>query len=110
MGGAPNPCSACHYDTVTDQGTRSRDAASVSVYDPVPIANAALHADGDPDVAFSTDTVRVIRRDHDLTTADYDPTTKTCTNVACHFDETTVQWGEPYRYDNFVECNQCHQY
>ncbi len=112
-GGEPTPCSACHYDTVTDPGTRTRTsvppADNWSLYDPVPIADHTQHVDGQSDVAFTPDLVRMISSDFDLSTAAYDPATSNCTDVSCHYLQTDVEWGLPFRWMNFYECNVCHQ-
>jgi len=113
MGYEPAPCAACHDDTVKDFGTRTRDwtapADGWSVYGPVPIADFTRHVNGRPDVAFTSTPIQMSSA-QDLTTATYDPATKTCSNVACHLKQTEVTWGRPYRYMNTPECNQCHQY
>jgi len=112
-GGEPTPCSGCHHDTVTDPGTRSRTsippADNWSFYDPVPIADHTRHVNGTSDVAFTPDPVTMISSDFDLTTATYDPLTATCGDVSCHYEQTEVEWGVPFRWMNFYECNVCHQ-
>jgi len=42
-----------------------------------------------------------------LSSALYDPATKTCSNVACHLAETSVQWGGAPSPDN-ATCKACH--
>jgi predicted CxxxxCH...CXXCH cytochrome family protein len=110
MGFDPVACATCHYETVTDQGVRSRDPGNGwSIYQAVPIAGFDRHVDGWPNVAF-TDELVSLRTDHDLTTAAWDPIAGTCSNTSCHLQENPVAWGEPYRYNNGAECNQCHQF
>lgn len=110
MGFAPLACSACHNETVTDPGIRTRDATTAwSIYEDVPIAGFYTHVNGQADIAFDQDPV-VLKGPMDLTTATYDPATSTCNNVACHLTQTSVQWGTPYRWWNGFECNACHRY
>ncbi|MEK9138488.1 MAG: CxxxxCH/CxxCH domain-containing protein, partial [Bacteroidota bacterium] len=42
--------------------------------------------------------------------ATWKASTKTCSNVSCHLEQTTVQWTNPYRPYSKAECYQCHQY
>ena len=43
-----------------------------------------------------------------LANAAYDPATKTCSNVACHLQQTSVRWGlVPV---GMASCDYCHQY
>ena len=110
MGFDPVACATCHYETVTDQGVRSRDPdKGWSIYQAVPIAGFDRHVNGWPNVTF-TDELVSLRTEHDLNTAAWDPIAGTCSNTSCHLQENPVTWGEPYRYNNGAECNQCHQY
>jgi predicted CxxxxCH...CXXCH cytochrome family protein len=114
MSGDPVACATCHFDTVTDQGVRTRDynppADGWAVYQPVPIADHVFHVNGQPDIGFTTDPAPVIYAPgFDLTGATYDPQTRTCSNVPCHVNQTQVEWGSPYRWMNSYECNVCHQ-
>ncbi len=104
----PCACATCHNDTITDEGTRTR-VNGIAVYDPVPISDMTNHVNGQPDVAFTATPVTVINTAFDLTTATYDSATQTCSDVECHFDQTEVVWGTPFRWDNIYECNVCHQ-
>jgi predicted CxxxxCH...CXXCH cytochrome family protein len=40
-----------------------------------------------------------------LGSAQYEPSTKTCTNVSCHLAQTTLQWGGP---TGWAVCGACH--
>jgi len=42
-----------------------------------------------------------------LSSAAYDPPTKTCSNVACHLAQTSVQWGGA-PLDDSATCKACH--
>ncbi len=42
--------------------------------------------------------------------ASWDPKTKTCSDVSCHLEQTSVTWNKPYRPSSQAECYQCHQY
>ncbi|RME27008.1 MAG: CxxxxCH/CxxCH domain-containing protein [Deltaproteobacteria bacterium] len=106
----PLACATCHYGTVTEQGQREFDQnTGWSVYQPVPIASHESHVNGKPDVAFTPDAI-TLRSDHDLSTASYDESTRTCSGVSCHINQADVAWGSPYRYENTFECNVCHRY
>ncbi|HEY3452944.1 MAG TPA: CxxxxCH/CxxCH domain-containing protein [Myxococcales bacterium] len=43
-----------------------------------------------------------------MANASYDPATRTCSSVACHLNETSVQWGVAPVGN--ATCNNCHQY
>jgi predicted CxxxxCH...CXXCH cytochrome family protein len=45
-----------------------------------------------------------------LGTASWDPSSKTCTSVACHFNRTQVRWGEPLVAAGLPDgtCGVCH--
>jgi predicted CxxxxCH...CXXCH cytochrome family protein len=109
----PAACATCHFSTVTDQGTRSRTsvppADQWSVYDPVAITGYDAHVNGRPDIDFTTEVVPWGATSFDLSAASYDAPSKTCNDVPCHLNQTSVTWGGPYRYSNNYECNSCHQ-
>jgi len=113
-GAAPIPCAACHFDVVTDPGVRYRDTtpptAGWSVYEPVPIAGHPNHVNGTADVAFTTDPVMMTSNPFDLSGATWESSNRSCVNVSCHFNDTPVVWGTPYRYNVTIECNVCHQF
>ena len=130
------PCATCHYTTVNHlpgsvdyPPTASTtywttvNGASIHAYYPVTIRSRATHVNGRPDVSF--DTTNGYRYYYpgsvdipaDLSAATYDPATKTCSNVACHYGspfgnyQQKVKWGSPYRGWNtpWQECDQCHR-
>jgi predicted CxxxxCH...CXXCH cytochrome family protein len=117
--GWPVRCATCHNDTVREYNTFSYgilgEWADVSFYGDVPVYNYAKHVNGTTDVAF--DKVNILpypttppELPYDLSAAEYAPSTKTCSNVSCHQQQTTVTWGMPYRWWDGVECDRCHQY
>lgn len=111
-GRPPLACRTCHYKTVNLVGGVSRDAG-ISVYDDLPITGFGKHANGVADVDFDrVDAIPYpsLLPNTFLTQAAWDGPTRTCSNVACHWDQTQVQDGTPYRYQNGLECNNCHQY
>lgn len=110
----PLSCRTCHYGEITEENTWSRDADDVTFYDPVPLADVAVHANGQRDVVFDTvnDIVYTSSSDttvYQLDDAAYIPGEKACTNVGCHKLQTYVEWGTPYRWDT-NECDLCHRY
>jgi len=109
-GYAPLSCRTCHAQTVTQANATSRTAQGVSVYGPVPIASYALHVNGRPDISFDTVNALPYPSPKNLTTASWNAGTKTCSNVACHLNQTAVKHGNPYRYTVGIECNACHQF
>jgi predicted CxxxxCH...CXXCH cytochrome family protein len=106
----PLACRTCHRATVAAASSTSRDDAGVSQYGPVPIAGFDRHVNGGADVVF--DTVEPIAYPTPLTLegAGWEPATATCTNVACHRQQSSVRHGTPFRYRNAFECNACHQF
>ncbi len=119
-GADPLSCRTCHYGIVTQANTWTRDPVTgVTTYNPVPITDKQLHVNGLSDVVFDTidsvvysGTVNLIAMSnaaYSLSTATYDGSTKTCSNVSCHLYQTTVTWGSPYRWQNSIECNVCHR-
>jgi predicted CxxxxCH...CXXCH cytochrome family protein len=109
----PLACATCHFDTVIDQGVRARDINDWSVYTPVPIDDYAVHVNGAPDVAFTTDLILYATSGgdvwYDVSGSSWNGGAETCTNVPCHINDTPVTWGTPYRWENMYECNVCHQ-
>jgi len=113
MGYDPLQCYTCHYATVREYAPWTRNEYNIS-FDYISIYNKARHINGVKDVVFTDisipyDTIYGTI-EMDLSTASFDPETKTCFNVACHINQTEVKWGTPYRYWNSWECNVCHQY
>jgi predicted CxxxxCH...CXXCH cytochrome family protein len=120
---APISCRTCHYGTVTQANTWTRDGNDVTTYDPVPLASRQSHVNGVRDVAFDTTDPVVYERLYpqwtgggivatlNLSGAAYDASTKSCSNVACHREQTRVTWGSPYRWwIDPGECDLCHSY
>jgi predicted CxxxxCH...CXXCH cytochrome family protein len=119
MGADPLSCRTCHYGTVTQANTWTRNPITgVTAYNPIPIAGKQLHVNGFRDVVFDTldsvvynGTANVFPMSgapYSLNTATFDGSTKTCSNVSCHLFQTKVTWGTPYRWQNPIECNVCH--
>ncbi|RJQ49368.1 MAG: hypothetical protein C4538_02350, partial [Nitrospiraceae bacterium] len=108
----PLQCSACHYNTARDAYTWTRTDYSITLGD-IPIFNKSTHVNGTKDIAFTPDPVvyqtSTGPKAKNLSTATYDPNTKSCFNVACHKFQTGVKWGGPYRWWNSYECDVCHQ-
>ncbi len=107
-GYAPLSCRTCHVQTVSAANAPTR-SGGLAVYDAVPIAGFARHVSGVPDVFFDTANSITYVTPKSLAGAAYDPPSKTCSNVACHLNQTQVPHGNPYRYGNSYECNACHQ-
>lgn len=137
------PCATCHYGTANHRGGvppaypqtlnaptywTTENGASIVAYYPVQLRSRALHVNGSPDVVFDVDNGYTyyydaygwyINNHYDLQGATYDPATKTCSNVACHFNpsgpvpnwQQKVKWGSPYRgwEGPGEECDQCHR-
>jgi predicted CxxxxCH...CXXCH cytochrome family protein len=110
MGYAPLSCRTCHYQTVTGANSFTRDAKDVATLGPVPIVGFAQHVNGRVDIAFDVTNSLSYPSPKDLSTASWNAATQTCSNVACHLQQTAVKNGAPYRYANSPECNVCHQY
>ncbi len=112
MGFDPLQCNTCHYDTVRDTYTWTRDEFSIQLGD-ITIFNTANHINGAKEVVFTPVPIDYPTSwgniSHDPSTATYDSATSTCSNVPCHNYQTTVKWGNPYRWANSWECNACHQ-
>lgn len=137
VGGGPLSCRTCHYSTVTQTGTVStvyKNGAWIVQYGPVALSSRVMHVNGVSDVAFDTVNPIVYRYwdwgagqyldyQYSLASASYDPPTKTCTNVACHYYIPTdkakwqqqVKWGGPFREDGEgvpgkrQMCDVCHR-
>jgi predicted CxxxxCH...CXXCH cytochrome family protein len=116
MGFDPLQCRACHYDTVTDAATPVRNTMDIVTWTWTSAGrpNAVHHADGKNTVRFDTanptvyDTYSYGPVTFDLSLASFDPASRTCTNVGCHLNQTSVTWGTPYRWENSIECDSCH--
>ena len=107
----PLICRSCHYNTVTDSMTWTRNTMDVTTYDDVPIANKAFHVNGTKDVAFDPVNQVTYTNTFSLAATTYDPANKTCSSVPCHLQQKKPQWGKPYRWDfGSIECDQCHRY
>jgi hypothetical protein len=107
---APLSCATCHVHTVTAAAPWSRDEFDVITLQDVPIADFGRHVNGIVDVAFDPITPLPYRRVRDLATARWDADRRTCSDVACHLQQSEVSFGTPYRYANWVECDTCHRY
>jgi len=130
MIGTPIPCKTCHIATVTQAaGTYwalGEGGAWITAYNPVPVASHAMHVNGTPDVAFDASYVYGSgsrAHTYSLASATYDPATKTCSDVMCHYNpnatagtlrlwQKTVKWGAPWRdeHESGAECDVCHRY
>lgn len=110
MGFDPISCSYCHNDTVKTINSWTRDAKFVATLGDVPVANFAKHVNGTVDVAFDKVNSFPYNTPYSLSSATYDTSTKTCSNVSCHKGQTSVKWGTPYRYYYEIECDRCHKY
>ena len=115
----PIACATCHFATVTEQGERGRTsegpAIQWSTFEPIPIADYTNHVNGQPDIDFTDEGVvvtpnGVAKSEFSFGLATYDSETRTCNDVSCHFNQTSVTWGAPYRPEYSVECDQCHNY
>jgi len=130
MIGTPLPCKTCHISTVTQAGGTAygptgQGGAWITSYDPVPIASHAMHVNGTADVGFDVSYVYGSgprAHTYSLASATYDPATKTCSNVTCHYNpnavgspqlwQNNVKWGAPWRdeRESGAECDVCHRY
>jgi len=116
MYGTPVSCSYCHNDTVKQLNTYTYDGIGANTLGEVPISNFSRHVNGINDVAFDRQNPYVYPAtqgdgSHSLANATYVPAEKTCLNVSCHLQQTTVKWGTPYPGEwGSNECNVCHQY
>lgn len=107
----PLGCRTCHYGTITQANTWTRDPMDVTTYNSVQLASRRLHVNGSNDVLFDTaDPVSYGTITYGLSGAAYDPVTKSCANVACHLQQAKVTWGSPFRWWQSTECDVCHRY
>jgi predicted CxxxxCH...CXXCH cytochrome family protein len=107
----PIPCRACHYSTVHEVATFTRDAQDVATFADIAIVDVKKHVNGQADVAINpAEVVTMFGKPYPLNTMTYDATNKTCNNAACHLNQTSVKWGTPLRTSNVYECNSCHRY
>ncbi len=116
--GYPLDCKTCHNNTVKDPSPYTwldtyQQWYYVVSFGDSSIANHAAHVNGTVDVVFDrVGTYPYFSYDGgptlNLADAQFDPSTKTCSNVSCHLQQTSVTWGMPYRYWDNVECNRCH--
>lgn len=107
----PIPCRTCHVETISTVAAFLRDGTGITTFDPVAIDGFDRHVNGAIDVAFDrVNPLGLYRNVLDVGAAAWDPLSRTCTNVSCHFEQTSVQFGAPYRYANQSECNVCHAY
>jgi predicted CxxxxCH...CXXCH cytochrome family protein len=121
MGFGGIPCRTCHSSTVSQAGTvywtTGENGADIMAYDPVPLASHVTHVNGIADVAFDAVNGFLYRNTYSLVGATYDPSTKTCSDVTCHYNpngplalwQKRVTWGSPWRYYT-AECDLCHRY
>jgi len=110
--GIPVSCKDCHYGPVTEARGFTYTDWNVT-YAPVPLASRVLHVNGRPDVNFDNTAANnplpyYSNPPLSLSGASYDPSTKTCSNVSCHLEQSIVKWGTPYRWWDSAECNICH--
>jgi len=146
MTGEGVPCATCHFSSVYHrdrvpqsttppltpplEATVTDPTGSFNTYYPVDVKNRSIHVNGRPEVAFDNGYLYYGSATNwqlrTLSSATYDPLTKTCGNVGCHFgtavstspghSTTPLQqqypkWGQPYRADwGSAECNICHRY
>jgi len=119
MGFDPVPCRTCHYSSVMQAGSYSPTIGEgLIVYDAVPLSSHVTHVNGAPDVVFDTVNDVTYRNTYSLNSATYDSTTRTCSDVACHYSPTgrsarwqqKPKWGGPYRWDwGSAQCDLCHR-
>ncbi len=140
------PCATCHYETADHRNSTPQanppttnlptywkqvNGKWIRAYYPVPLKSRVMHVNGRPDVSF--DMVNGYRYYYNdpyygtynvlfsLNSATYEPATKTCSNVSCHYNgnmvadpslwQKKVKWGSPYRgwEGPGTECDQCHR-
>lgn len=115
MSYAPLSCTTCHNETVKAFSAYTSPGGDTRLMKDVPIASFSKHVNGTNDVDFDTQRGytyppssygQVVFQPRSTT---YNKVTKTCSNIACHFNETEVVWGTPYRWYNTMECNRCHR-
>jgi predicted CxxxxCH...CXXCH cytochrome family protein len=123
MGGNPIQCRSCHNGTVSQDAPVYWDTPQgywIYVFDPIPLSNKTNHVNGSADVIFDTVNAWTYwgTGSYSLLGAAYDPATKTCSDVSCHYNgsnlwQKKVRWGAPDRMDEGVsgaECDLCHRY
>ncbi|MBK6766782.1 MAG: hypothetical protein IPG71_10835 [bacterium] len=111
MASDPLTCRVCHYGTVSAEQTWSRNVWDVTTYDDVPVANKALHVNGQKNVQFDPVNGGTVRdTTFSLAAASYNSSERTCSSVPCHLTQPEPEWGKPYRWWNEYECDQCHNY
>jgi predicted CxxxxCH...CXXCH cytochrome family protein len=121
----PIPCRACHYGTVAELGSTYvteglKPYSYIIAYNPVQLASRIMHVNGTPDVGFDTvngvrfynywgycsgpwDPTCPIDYTYGLQAATYDSGTKTCSNVSCHYDQTSPPYGASKKWQNNVK-------
>jgi len=120
----PISCSYCHNDTVKELNKWGRHPGVFTVMSGVPIASKSKHVNGIYDVAFDKSSTYSIYYPglngngkttfYQFSTASYEPTSKTCSNVSCHLGQPSVKWGYPYRPQvswyraDPTPCKKCH--
>jgi predicted CxxxxCH...CXXCH cytochrome family protein len=121
----PVTCNVCHNDTIKQPSRWARpEPTYFTTFSSVPIANFAKHVNGRNDVAFDRSQPFGIKYydwwgnpivvQKQMTSASYDQATKTCSNVSCHNQETSIKWGSTYRayrsqkFGDNNECSHCH--
>jgi len=107
----PIGCMYCHNDTTRELNyTWVRTPMDVTTMGDVAIYSYSKHVNGTVDVSFDTVNTFPYRTPYNLLTASYDAPTKTCSNVSCHQNQTSVPWGASYKYymDMSGECDRCH--
>ena len=118
MGYDPMSCRTCHYETVRTANIFTLYTSNnlyMRIPGDVPINNYSKHVNGSGSVDF--DTVNpVVYRTYwsgnvvmNLSGAGYNPARKTCSNVSCHQEQTSIKWGVPYN-DWTDQCYVCHSY
>jgi hypothetical protein len=115
MGFDPLTCRVCHYDTVKNDMTWTRDGMGITFFDDVAIDDKTYHVNGVKDVRFDTLDPVIYPTSggtvtFSLAATTYSPQTKVCSNTPCHLEQTSPEWGKPYRWWNSLECDQCHRY
>lgn len=117
MGYGPMSCRTCHNETVRVANTWSLYTSNQQfIWNPsdVPINNYSKHVNGSGSVNFDT-TNPVVYNTYwygtvimNLSTAQYDSSRKTCSNVSCHQNQKSIKWGVPYN-NSTEQCYVCHQ-
>lgn len=118
MGYGPMPCKTCHNGTVKVANTWTLYTSNQQLmWNPsdIPISNYSMHVNGGGDVNFDKANPVVYNTYYNgtvimnLSTAQYNSSRKTCSNVACHKDQKLIKWGVPYDgWSN--QCYVCHSY